>query len=458
MQIKVGGLTKINYLGYGLGDFGECMTFAIMGSFLTPYYTDVAGLAPASIAGMYLILKIWDAINDPLMGALMDKVFAKTHSEKGKLRPWMLRATPLLAICAVLMFTAPTYVDGAGKLVAAFVTYLLYEGCYTVFSIPYGSLLSAMAKNDAERASCSSARGLGAQLGNILPTALFPILLTMFKDAPETGYVTGVTVCAVIGFVACLLSCKFTVERGLEGADGKQDADEIKFTDIFVTFRKNRSFVALCIMAVFFCIQQYVGSTMSVYMYRDVLGALPIMSMNSVVNMGFSFLVLSLLPKLSEKFGMVRVARVSQVLAIVAFIVTYLLPLNPWVYLVSHAIASVLASSCVFLQWGMIGEAIDYNELVTGKRTEGSIFGIFNLTRRIGQGVGSSVAVLLLGTVGYVADAASQSAATIGGIKALALLVPAACMLGCWLALRFVWSITPEIRAKIDAYMNAKSK
>lgn len=113
-------LTKKNLLGYGLGDLGGCMTFAVLGSFLTPYYTEVAGMSTASVAGMYLLLKIWDAINDPMMGALMDKVFARSRSKKGKFRPWMLRATPLLFISSILMYTAPTYASGASKLVVAF--------------------------------------------------------------------------------------------------------------------------------------------------------------------------------------------------------------------------------------------------------------------------------------------------------------------------------------------------
>ena len=153
-------LTRKNLIGYAMGDLGGCMTFAVMGSFLTPYYTEVAGLTTGAVASMYLILKIWDAVNDPMMGALMDKVFARTHSSKGKFRPWMVRATPLLLITAILMYTAPTYVNGAAKVLVALVTYLLYEASYTMFNIPYGSLLSAMAGNDAERANLSSALSL----------------------------------------------------------------------------------------------------------------------------------------------------------------------------------------------------------------------------------------------------------------------------------------------------------
>ena len=111
-----------------------------------------------------------------------------------------------------------------------------------------------------------------------------------------------------------------------------------------------------------------------------------------------------------------------------------------------------LASVSIYMQWGLVGEAIDYNEMVTGKRTEGSIYGTFNLTRRIGQTVGNSAAVLALGWIGYQAGAAAQTVATLNGIKALVVLTPAIFILGSWIAFRFVWNITPEVRTKMAAF------
>jgi len=87
-----------NYLGYALGDLGGCMTFAILGSFLTPYYLEVAGMSPGDVALMFMLIKIWDAINDPLMGVILDKAFARSRNRHGKFRPWMMRAAPLLLV------------------------------------------------------------------------------------------------------------------------------------------------------------------------------------------------------------------------------------------------------------------------------------------------------------------------------------------------------------------------
>lgn len=114
------------------------------------------------------------------------------------------------------------------------------------------------------------------------------------------------------------------------------------------------------------------------------------------------------------------------------------------------------------MQWGMVGEEIDYNEYLTGKRTEGSIYGTFNLTRRIGQTIGNSVAVLALGWIGYdTAMAASggvQAAGVLTGIKVLCVLVPGIFVLGSWLAFKYVWNITPQIKEQMAAAKAAKTE
>lgn len=136
---------------------------------------------------MSVIWNIWDAVNDPMMGALMDKMFAKNKNPKGKFRPWLFRATPIIAICFALLFTVPALVDGIAAVALLFVLKLAYEAGYTMFNIPMGSLLSAMANNDGERASLSSARGFGSMVGNMLPLVIFPEVLQAFQGS-AMGY------------------------------------------------------------------------------------------------------------------------------------------------------------------------------------------------------------------------------------------------------------------------------
>jgi GPH family glycoside/pentoside/hexuronide:cation symporter len=117
-----------------------------------------------------------------------------------------------------------------------------------------------------------------------------------------------------------------------------------------------------------------------------------------------------------------------------------------------------LASVSIYMQWGLVSEAIDYNEMITGKRTEGSIYGTFNLSRRVGQTIGNSATVLMLGWTGYNADLAVQSASTVSGIKIIAVLLPGIFVLGSWAAFRFLWNMDSETRNKIDEFKKAQKE
>ena len=448
------GLTAKHWIGYMMGDLGGCMTFALMGSMVTRYYTNVLHVNTVMLAALLLIWNVWDAVNDPMMGALMDKMFAKHANPKGKFRPWLLRATPLLAITAIAFWTLPTFFEGTAMLVVLFFCKIAYEACYTMFNIPMGSLLSAMASNDSERASLSSARGFGGMIGNMLPTMIFPPLLKKYGDSNAIGYAIGAVICAGIGFVFCLMHYFWTEERNITTST---NADDIKFTDILKVFRVNRPFVALCLHGICICTMQYVNQTLASYMYADVLGNVGMMGLSSLISMPMMFVVLIGAPILAKKISLEKMIRSGLLLGSAMFgglfVMHMVMDVPAMVHMIVSSLALSFAMVSIQMQWGLVGEAIDYNELVTGKRTEGSIYGTFNLARRIGQTVGNSAAVLALGWIGYDSVAAAQglaqSASTLTGIKVLCVLVPAIFALGSWAVFKFVWNITPEVRAQL---------
>ena len=444
-------LTVKHRIGYALGDFGGCMTFSLMSAFMTRYYVNVALMDTAVIAVMTLIWKIFDALSNPVIGVMMDKSFSKGSRKQGKFRPWILRVAPLTSLTAILVFTAPGWVTGMSRLVVAFASYLMYEVFYAMHNISLGGLISAMAKNDAERAELSSARGIGGMLGIIIPQMTFPVILSLFESNAALGYSMGVTVCAAIAFVCCLGCYFFTEERNVSQQAG--GAAPIKVTDILEVFRVNRAFVALCLHGLLSGILMSVGGALGTYMYADVLGNLALMSVASVVSMPVSLTCMSVVPKLSRKYGMQKVLRGSLLLGcglyLLLFSLHILTDIHVWVHIGLNALASGIANLSNMMQWGMLSEAIEYNEYLTGKRTEGSINGTFNMLRRLGQGLGASLGVATLGLIGYDAGITVQSSGTILGIKILCVLFPALCAIGSWFVFRFVWNITPEMKEKM---------
>ena len=457
-KIGAGSLTPKHWFGYMFGDFGGCMTFALMASIFSIYCTNVLGVNATVMGVLTIIWTIWDAVNDPMMGALMDKAFAKKQNKRGKFRPWLLRATPLLAITAIGLWTVPTLLDGIPLLIALFSFKILYEASYTMFNIPMGSLLSAMSKNDAERASLSSARGVGSMIGNMIPGMIGPVVIGMFGENRSTGYtITGVA-CAVLGFVVCLLHYALTEERVV--VKGETKADDIKISDILEVVKKNRAFVALCIHGICICTMQYLAENISMYMYSAVYNDVTYKTIASVLSMPFMLGSMIFVPFLCKKFGLEKLIRYSLLVggAICGglFVMHIFLDVHPLLHGVILGIGSGMAMVSIQMQWGLVGEAIDYNEMIVGKRTEGSIYGTFNLSRRIGQTIGLGFSFFALDWIKYNPKLEVQTDGTIFGFKVLCVLVPALFILGSWAAFKFVWNITPEKRAQMAAMKAAQ--
>ena len=453
MENRKVGLTKKHWFGYMCGDWGGCMTFTLMSTIFSIFCTNALGIDPKLLGTLVIVWTIWDAVNDPLMGAIMDKTFARNQDARGKFRPWILRSIPLLAVTAIALWTAPTFFKGIPLIVVLFSTKILYEAAYTMFNIPMGSLLSAMSENDVERASLSSARGAGSGFGNAIPGIVAPLIIAAFGERETTGYMIVGVGCAVVGFIVCLFHYAMTEER--VAVNTASTPENIKFTDILVVLAKNRPFIALCIHGICNCVMQYGSNALSIYMYSAVYHDVTYQSIGSIMSAPFMVGAMVAVPFLCKKYDLQKLIRLSllagSVFCMALFAMHMVMDVHPLIHGLMLGIGTGFSMVSVQMQWGMIGEAIDYNEYVTGKRTEGSIYGTFNLARRIGQTIGQGFALYALGWIGYEGTAEVQTAGTIFGMKVLCVLVPAIFIFGSWAAFKFIWNISPETRDKIKS-------
>ena len=291
----------------------------------------------------------------------MDRSFANGKNTKGKFRPWLLRASPLICVTFIALWSVPQFFDGVALVCVLFVLKIAYEATYTMFNIPMGSLLSSMSTNDEERASLSSWRGIGSGIGNAIPSAVAPILIKLYGDTSATGYAIAAIVCAVIGFVGCLLHYFLTKEKII--IIEETNKEKIKFTDILNVFKVNRPFVALCIHGLFICLMQYSASTLGLYMFKDVFGDEALKSMAVVASVPFMGVIFIFGSKLAKKFGLEKMIRFSVLLGallyVSLFVVQIFVSINPWVYIIWSGVALGVASVAIYLQWGLVGEAID---------------------------------------------------------------------------------------------------
>ena len=455
-------LGVLRHIGYGCGDAGGVLML-IMISYLEYFSRNILGVPAGVYAAILLIWNIWDAINDPLVGTFMDIRFAKAKNKKNKFRPWILRSIPVMAIGMGTLFLLPslTMQNRVLCIVVLFVSKIIFELGYTLMNIGMGSLLGVMAVNDKERASLSSARGFGSTVGGMIGMVAIPQVLSALGTTAY-GYTVTSIVAVVLGSILVFFHYAFTVERNVEAQNAvktaeEKEAEKVKVTDILNVFRVNRPYVALCVHSICICFVQGIAQGAAQYMYIDILGDIGLQSIATVVSMPVMFGGLIIAPILAKKYDLVKIIR-SMILWGCVLLGTCFIyaisveTMNPYVYLVWSGFGTGLTTLSVQLQWGLVGEAIDYNEYLTGKRSEGAIYGTFSLTRRIGQTLSASLAVLMISWFGYIAATPEvpnpvQPAEAIMGIKLMCILIPAVIAMGSWFAFRVIWNITPEKRA-----------
>ena len=464
-------LTPMHIFGYGCGDAGGVVGLYMVSGFMTRFLQVNLQVNAGILATMLLIWNIWDAVNDPLMGTIMDIFFAKAKPGADKFRPWILASIPILVVGLISFFVVPPMLGGGFAMIAAaFVLKIVFEAGYTMMNIGMGSLIGNMAMNDQERATLASARGFGSTLGGFIGGALIPLLLGKFGMGND-GFAKTAVIMAIPMAILVFLHYALTEERNksvagaVEKTQEEKDAEKFKITDIWNIITKNRAFLALVLHSICICGVQALAQGATTYMYADVLKNISIQSLGSTLSTATMVVILLAAPILTKKWDLVLIIRTCLLAGVVAYVglLAYALmsaELNAVLFVIWNSCAGALVQMSVQMQWGLVAESIDYNEYLTGKRNEGTIYGFFSLSRRIGGTIANSASVLIIAAIGYDAAAANagldQAPGTIMGIKLMVLGFPLIAALGSWSCFTFIWNINKDVRAKMAEWKAAK--
>ena len=469
-KAKSDKLTLKHIIGYGAGDCGGCFGLYMVSMFMARFLQVNLGVNAALLATILLIWNIWDTVNDPLMGTIMDMCFAKAKPGKDKFRPWILASIPIMFVGMIAFYAVPPMLGGGfATIAAAFILKIVFEAGYTMMNIGMGSLIGNMAMNDNERAILSSARGFGSTVCQFVGGAAIPFFLGMFGASNE-GYAKTAVILACMMAVTVFLHWAWTEERNktAPGAVATEEKKEEKFgiRDILNIFAKNRAFLALVLHSICICAVQALGSSAATYMYMDVMHNTALQGLGSSLSAALMIVVLTVAPILTKKWDLVTIIRFSLLAGAVASIgltaYTVMVPdFNQMLFVIWYSVGNACITLSVQMQWGLVAEAIDYNEFLTGKRNEGTIYGFFSLSRRIGSTIASSISVLLIAAVGFNAEVSlaggDQLPETVNAIKLMVCGFPALAAIGSFLCFTFIWCINADVRAKMAEWKAAKA-
>ncbi len=413
--------SKAAVICYGFGDLASQFVWTFVGSYLTIYYTDIVGLAPAAISAIMLIARVWDAVNDPMMGALAER----TRTKFGRFRPWIAFGCPFLAIFGVLTFTNPFGGSSAAGVLWAAFTYLIAGMLYTLVNIPYGAMAAVMSEDAGQRNTINASRSVGMNLGMVIVNAVSATMALKFsgegaKVASGHGYMMTAVVYGIIAvplFLIVFVTAQEVVKPGGE-------PEKFSFKDTIGNLVKNKylMIVTLIMTLIMTAFMGRIAVTAFYVIY--CLGSFEmialIMTIPSLGGIVGSFFV----PALAKKFGKRNCLMVSAIVQGIGLLVIYMAPFDN--------IPMVLAGDCIFglfnvgfpLSLSMVADSVDYMEYEKGVRTDGTAYATYGLATKIGNALGGSVGVLLLSAFGYVANA-EQTPQAMDGINTVVNLIPA---------------------------------
>lgn len=423
-------------LAYGVGDFASNLIFATVSTFLMYYYTDIYGLQAVAVGTILFVARFVDAVWDLYLGTLIDR----TETRWGQCRPYLLFASPLLAVCVVATFTVPSGSD-TFKLAYAYITYTLLMCTYSLVNIPYIAMPALMTDDPRDRTQLSAVRMFCAILGSMVVGALtLKLVQVLGGDNKQAGYQYTVSLMAGIGVLLFWLSFAFTKERV---PPVKQ---EVKIKADFMTLVNGRAWwmMALIGLCVYTALSITGGTVL--YYFKYVVGdqskaALYLFIVGLGLLCGILIAVL-----LTKRFCKRKVMMMSATLSGLLYASFYFLdPKNvTMVYALGFTIQLFNGISVPIL-WSMVADTADDAELRSGRRMVGLATSSIAFSYKFGLGLGGAIAGFLLAAIGYQANVV-QTPEAIQGLILIMSVIPALSKLGVVIILYFY----PLDQARLD--------
>ena len=407
-------------ISYGFGDFASSTFWTLFSMFLLFFYTDVFGITAAAAGTMFLVARLWDTANDPIMGMICDR----TKTRWGKFRPYLLFGALPFTIIGILTFTTPD-LGPTGKLIYAYITYTLMMMVYTAVNVPYASLLGVMTKDTDERTSLASFRFIGGFSAGLMVTATANYLVEYFKTTGDlaSAYQKTVAIYAIIAGVFFVLTFMGTKERldpeEVESSTLKEDlSDLIKNKPWFIMLGAAIAvlvFNSLRGAAILFYFKYFIGDQTILYFGEVTQGALASAFMSS--GYATSLIGVALAIPVATRIGKKNTFMLSGIICAVLCTLFFFLPPEQieLIFLINILIG--ISSAIVFpLIWAMYGDVSDYSELKTGHRATGLIFSSSSMSQKLGWTIGGAISGWILAAYGFVANEA-QTPESIMGIR-----------------------------------------
>ena len=444
-------------LGYAMGDMGCGFSFQLVSSFMQLFYLQFIGIDPADYAVIILISKAFDAVNDVVIGNLVD---TKRLGKKSKYMPWIIAGGLILLVFNAMIFAPITSLSYAGKYAWCLISYCLWSIAYTMVNVPYGSLHSVITDKPNERTALSTFRSIGAALPAIVIMIVLPNIVYNKVENPVTGITEEILkgetllpvalVMSVVAFATLFGTTKLVKERVKREDTGANATGMKAIFSAVRSFFTNRAMVGATIATV--ASVALFNSTMSLnnmvfqYFFKDTskVGMAMIGSYAPMV------IFMAFIGKLTAKYGKKNVIVSAMLIGAVSGIVSIFVPMSGdmtgmLIYIV--CLMGLNLGNTVFQisVWAIVADCIEVSYRKTGKSEEGSLYALYSFFRKLAQGIGQAVVSWGLIAIGFIEGEGAVQAADFGDkVKSLYFIVLAAGSLIAFLSMKFIYNISKE--------------
>jgi len=431
--------TKVERFVYPLYGMGQNLLLTFVSGYLMLFYTDVLVIPAVAISAIMFISRVWDAVNDPLFGYIVDRT---TFKSGNKFMPWMKVSSLLIPVATLLIFLIPSTLSMPWKITFAFLTYFFWDLAYTISDVPLLSTLTALTGNANERTTIIGYNGVVGIPGTIILNVL------LVPRLESWGFPTIAAIICV-----CSLACLVWLPRvGKErNREHIKTAPEVTFRDMFRYLKGNKY------LQNFFFLSIAYGSLsipFTNYILIQVFGGLEPVAVFTLIALPLTLVIFVLLPRLIRTVEKVWVFRLCYLGAVVSGLMSYVFARDSVaVYGVFFVLRSLFILSAVMMLLTFATDYVEYGHFKTGTRREGITFSIQTFSTKFVAAISGALGALILGWIHYDGALEVQAAETIDLLWTTGHLIPS---LGLILAIPLVfrcnlWSKDAQIMADVNA-------
>jgi len=441
-------LPLLTKLAYGAGDLGAAIIAGINGFFLLAFLLDVAGLRPAAAGTIFLIIKVWDAVNDPLIGTLSDR----TRSRWGRRRPWILFGALPVSAAFFLHWIVPP-LGATGLFFYYLVVALLLDTAITSVNTPYTAMTAELSQDYDERTSLNAFRFSFSIIGGVLAIFLHTVILAAIPNV-YTGHAVSAAIWAGIMLVATLIMV-FGVPEPSSLESGLAEDQPGFIEGMRIAFR-NRAFVLVTLIYLLSWLAlQFVQTNLQLYV-RYWVGAEDMFGTLVLALQVSSFIWVLIWTRVSAKLGKKQVYYIGMGAWVLVSILIFFIPQGQvWLLFAAALVASVGVAVAYLMPWSMLPDVIELDELETGQRREGVFYGVFAFLQKTGIALALAASGWVLDLTGYVGATPGQAYPVQPDSALLALRIfvgpAAALILAAGMFVVYLYPITRERHAEIRA-------